>query len=229
MVIRDSISIGDLVITSFRRLSVSRRSLLENCFNEYYEKDLKGKAFEDACRKLLRDNEYNTLSNSVDIFEPMVPLGISEKLWGKQKQRTDLDVIAHKNNQILVIECKEIKFKLPGIREQNQFTKYVIEQFYRAKWISENFKKFKKYLDDSHLKELDIQSEQNFNFFPIVVTNRLVNIPELHKVPLITYSELRELVAKDWRVDSEDETGRSKIEIKGRVFQFPCFINKIGK
>ena len=159
----------------------------------------------------------------------MLPFGISEKLWGKQKQRTDLDVIAHRKNQILIIECKEIKLNLPRIREVNQFTKYLIEQVYRAKWISENFKNFKKCLDDSQLKELGIQSEQTVNFFPIVVTNRLVNLPELDKVPLITYSELKELVAKEWSVDSEGETGQSTIEVSGRVFKFPYFVNKIGK
>ena len=223
------INVGDLVMTNFRRLSVSRRSLLQGCFNEYYENDLKGKTFEEACRKLLRDNKFNTLSTCIDVFEPMLPLGISEKFWRKQKQRTDLDVIANRKNQILVIECKEIKFDVPKIREKNQFIKYVLEQVYRTKWISENFNKFKKYLKDSGLKELNIQLGQTLYFFPIVVTNRLVNIPERDKVPLITYSELKELVAKKWEIDSEDEIAQSTIEIGGKTFGFPCFITKNGK
>lgn len=74
------IIIKDIAMTSFRRLSVSKFSLLNNCFDDYYENDLKGKAFEDACRRMLKDNGFFALNSRVDVFEPILPLEISQKL-----------------------------------------------------------------------------------------------------------------------------------------------------
>ena len=44
--------------------------------------------------KLLNGYGFNTLSSRVDVFEPMLPLEICQRLWGKQKTRTDIDVLA---------------------------------------------------------------------------------------------------------------------------------------
>jgi len=222
------IIIGDTAMTSFRRLGVSRFSLLQNCFNDYYENDLKGKVFEEACRKLLKDYSFNTLSSRVDVLEPMLPLGICQRLWGKQKTRTDIDVLACLKNRVLIIECKEIKTKLPRIRVQNQFKKYLIEHYYKVKWISENFTKFKKYLTHSELISLAIDSNQPVNFFPIVVTNRLVNIEGFNEVPLVTYTELKNSISKEWDLTTEGEKNMSKIEILGRLFEFPYFAKTIS-
>jgi len=219
------IILGDTAITSFRRLNLSRSSLLQNCFNEFYENDLKGKVFEEACRKMLRQNNFNTIPTRIDVFEPMVPLEISYKLWGKQKTRTDIDVIASMNNRVLVIECKEIKFKLPRLREQNQFKRYLVEHYYRVKWISENFTKFKKYMTRSQFRSLSIDSQRAGNFFPFIVTNRLIKMDEFRGVPLVTYTELKKMVSKEWVTTSDGKTGKVEIEISGRVFKLPFFVN----
>jgi len=218
------IIVDGFAMTNFRRLNVSRLSLLQNCFNDYYENDLKGKAFEKACRKLLKDHNFNTFPSRVDVFEPMLPLEISLKLWGKQKAQTDIDVIACMKDNIFVIECKEIKTKLPRLREQNQFKKYLVEQYYRVKWISENFLKFKEYLSDSGLKSLSIDFDRPINFFPLVVTNRLINIDGASELPLVTYTEFKDSITKKWNVNIDGEKGISEIEILGRVFRFPCFV-----
>jgi len=222
------ITVDDIAMTSFRRLSVSRFSLLQNCFNDYYENDLKGKSFEKACRKLLKDNNFNTLPSRVDVFEPMLPLEISQKLWGKQKAQTDIDVIASMKNNVFVIECKEIKLKLPRLREQNQFKKYLVEQYYRVKWISEDFLKFRKYLSNSELKSLSIDFDRQINFFPLVLTNRVINIESASELPLVTYTEFKNSITKKWNMNIDGENGISEIEISGRIFRFPCFVKSIS-
>ena len=222
------IIVGDTAMTSFRRLSVSRYSLLQNCFNDYYENDLKGKAFEEACRKLLNGYSFNTLPSRVDVFEPMLPLEICQRLWGKQKTRTDIDVLACLENRVLVIECKEIKTRLPKIREQNQFKRYLIEHYYKVKWISENFTKFRKYLTRSELISLAIDYNKPVIFFPIVVTNKLANIEGFNEVPLVTFAELKDSISKEWNITTRGEKNISKIEIFGRLFEFPCFVKTIS-
>lgn len=222
------IIVGETLMTNYRRLAVSRKILLQDCFDDFYENDLKGKAFEEACRKTLRKNKFNTITERVDISEPMIPLEISKKFQIKQKTRTDIDVIACKNNQVLVIECKEIKFKQPRPRDGNRFRKYLIENHYNVKWISENFTKFtKKYLAEAQFLSLKIDPQRVVNFFPLVVTNRLIKIDELNQVPLITHKELNALISKEWEIDVDNDDSQCKIEIMGRMYILPYFITTI--
>lgn len=117
---------------------------------------------------------------------------------------------------------------LPKQREQNQFKKYQIEQHHRTKWISENFTKFKKYMTDSELKSLSIDFNQPISFFPIVVTNRVVTTEDSIEVPLVTFTELKDSITKEWVVNIEGKNGTSDIESSGRVFRFPCFVKSIS-
>jgi len=110
--------LGDLILTNFRRLSVAQVAFPEYCFGEFYENGLKGPVFEEACRKLLREKGFQTLPSNVKIDEPMVPLEVALTLWRKQKQNTDLDVIAALGNIIILIECKEIKAITPNCMRQ---------------------------------------------------------------------------------------------------------------
>jgi hypothetical protein len=50
-----------------------------------YDNDLKGKHFEAASRKMLKERGLIVLPRSVEIFEPMVPKDIALKLWGREK------------------------------------------------------------------------------------------------------------------------------------------------
>lgn len=222
------IILGDTVMTSFRRLGTSRLVLLQRCFNEIYENDLKGKAFEEACRKMLREKGFKTIPTRVDILEPMLPLDISNLLWGKLKAQTDIDVIACSNNNILVIECKEIKWHLPTHREQNQFEKYLIEHYYRVKWILSNLKKFENYVGHDQWISLGINNKRPVYFFPLLVSNVLVNLGEVEGAPLVTFLELKDITSKEWVVKGNGESGELETKIGGRVIKLPWFSSMIN-
>lgn len=217
------IILGDNVLTNFRRLSIARIMLLEKCFSEVFNNDLKGKSFEKACRQLLRDEGLKTLSERVDILEPMISPEISYSLWGKQKQRTDIDIVSSRDNNVLIIECKEIKSSRLKLRQQKQFKKYLIEHFYKTQWILENFKKFETYVGNDLSDLLSIDREKPLYLFPILVTNRLVDIEEIKGALLITYLELKEILSsKALGVEDSSETvGTLEFEIRGRKIALP--------
>lgn len=212
---------GDNVLTSFRRLTVSRIILLEKCFGEVFSNDLKGKAFEEACRRLLSGRGLHTLHRRIDIFEPTVPDELAFALWGRQKQRTDIDVVSSKNNAIIIIECKEIKSSLDN-HHQSQFKKFVTEHFHKVKWIRDNFEKFESYVG-AEIATLSIDKKQPIYFFPLIVTNQLVTLSGLVETPLITYLELKEIISStDLRIGSHDsESGILECKIGYRKIDLP--------
>jgi len=213
----------DVVMTSFVRLSGKRNALLDDCFNEVYDNNLKGQAFEEACRKTLRDNGLKTIPKRVDITEPILPAEVSLALWGRQKSRTDIDVLACFNNNILVIECKENKFKLPSVSEKNQFKKFLIEHFHRVNWISCNIKKFENYVGLEEWRSLAIAENQPLYLFPLLVSSTFVETDEFKAAPLLTFIELKELVSKEWATKTTEKTGELSIEIGSRVIKLPWF------
>lgn len=208
---RGLIILHDLVMTNFKRLSTAYNSVLDICFDEFYDKNSKGEAFENGCRKMLREGGLNTIPERVDILEPILPPDVSISLWGKQKMGTDIDVIASFSNNILVIECKEYKWNLPSESESNLFRKFQIEHFYRTKWISGNLKKFGAYVgkDWSNIA-LKLEPSPIY-FFPLLVSSRLVETGESEKAPLLTFIELKEIiVAKKWVIKTTEQGGEEE-------------------
>lgn len=213
----------DIVMTSFVRLTRKRNTLLDNCFDEVYDNNLKGQAFEEACRKTLLDNGLKTIPKRVDITEPILPSEVSLALWGRQKSRTDIDVVACFNNNILVIECKENKFKLPSVSEKNQFKKFLIEHFHRVNWISCNIKKFKNYVGLEEWRSLAIDENQPLYLLPLLVSSTFVETGELKAAPLLTFVELKELISKEWPSKAKGKTGELSIKMGPRVIKLPWF------
>lgn len=217
------IILGDTVMTNFKRLGITRLALLNKCFNEVYDNNLKGQAFEDACRKMLREKGLKTVPERVEISEPILPLEISVSLWDKQKVKTDIDVIACSNNNVLIIECKEIKWHLPRLREQNQFKKYLIEHLHRVKWISFNLEKFENYVGHGHWLSSAINQDQPVYLFPLLVSNIVVDADEFKKAPIVTFLELKDMVSKEWIVKGASGSGELEMGIGGRVAKLPWF------
>jgi hypothetical protein len=160
-------------------------------------------------------------------LEPTLPLDISNLLWGKVKAQTDIDVIACLNNNVLVIECKEIKWHPSRHREQNQFEKYLTEHYYKVKWILSNFKKFKNYVGHDQWISLGVSNKQPVYFFPLLVSNILVNLEEVKGAPLLTFLELKDITSKEWVVKSNGESGELETKIGGRVIALPWLSSMI--
>lgn len=189
--------INGTIFTTFERLSGSTFLVLDNCIDVLYENDLKGKTFEKATKEMLENQGLIVFLKSIEIFEPIIPKEIALKLWNKEKSRTDLDVIAMKNNALLFIECKDIKYDQSLLKQGNKFRNYVVEQYYRVKWISENFPRFSSYIQNqSDLLKIDLS--QKFFLFPLVLSNTLVNMENFEGAPLVTFSELKDLVNMNW-------------------------------
>jgi hypothetical protein len=220
------ISLDGKIYTSFRRLCMARIILLEKCFGEVYENDLKGRNFEEACRKLLVDREFSTLPDRVDVHEPMLPPEVTSFLWGKEKRRSDIDVISCKGNKIIVLECKEIKSSKLEKRQVAQFKKYLIEHYYKTKWICANLEKFNVYAGGEIYDKLCIDTRQPIYLFPILVTNLLVILDEIRETPLITYTELQEAITScDFRIEDGGQTsGSLEITVKGRKIGLPWLL-----
>lgn len=220
------IILNDIAMTNFRRLGYTQRTLLNKCFDNFYDNNLKGQAFEDACRKMLMEKGLKAVPTRVDLLEPVLPPDISISLYGRQKTRTDIDLIACFNNCLLVVECKEIKWQLPRLHEQNLFRKYVIEQFYRTKWISADLERFISYVGQGNWLSLEISNNQPLRLFPLVISNVVVEIDELETAPIFTFLELKDMVSKKWVVKGADEFGKFEIAVNGKVVRLPWFLTK---
>jgi hypothetical protein len=210
------------IFSTFERLVTSVFFTLDNCIDEIYDNDLKGKNFEDASRKMLKEKGLIVLPRSVEIFEPVIPNDIALKLWGKEKTRTDLDIIAVKGNALLIIECKDAKFQLSFLKQGNKFRNFVVEQYYRVQWIRDNFARFASYVQNE-FANAGINLSQEFFLFPLVVSNTLVNIENFEGAPLVTYSELEDIVSKEWNIKADDPSKEIVVETGGRLYHLPWF------
>lgn len=210
------------ILTNFHRLNAARFVLSEYCFEEAYENSLKGLVFEKACRKLMREKGLVTLPRSVDIFEPMLPADISDRLEKKPKNRSDLDVISCSDNRIIVIECKEIKSGRLDTRRRKMFEKYSEVHFYKTKWIAENIGKFEKYVGKNLSDALSVDRKKAIYLFPLIVTNKPVGIKE-RITPVMTYLELKETdFTKDLQIDAvRKPSGFVDIQILQRKTRIP--------
>jgi hypothetical protein len=223
-----AIVLDSKILVNFHRLTLARLVLSENCFEEACSTDLKGPTFEEACRKLMLKKGLATLPTSVDIPEPMLPKQVSIKLWNRQKNESEIDVVSCYDNRIVVIECKEIKLakKSRKLRKLilKKFERYSTDHFYRTRWIAESVGKFERYVGKNLSAALSIDKSKNINFFPLIVTNKHVEI-EGKEVPVITYRELGDI---DFPTDLRKvnlESPDSFIEMRalGRTLSVPRF------
>lgn len=220
-----TIILGNKILANFHRLNKARLVLSEHCFEEAYSNDLKGNAFEKACRKLMYDKGLVTLPRPVDIFEPMLSPAVSYRLWNKQKNRSDVDVISCSDNRIIVIECKEIKSRKLETRKIRLLERYSIEHFFKTKWIAENIDRFEKYVGRNLNDALSVDKKRAMYLFPLIVTNKPVYKEKTTSLitPLITYLELKATdFTKDLQIDTlKKPSGFVEIRILGRKTRIP--------
>jgi hypothetical protein len=62
----------------------------------------------------------------------------------------------------------------------------------------------------------------------LVVSNTLVNIENFEGASLITYSELENLVSKEWNIKDDDPSKELVVEINGREYHLPWFTNLVN-
>ncbi|MCW4018585.1 MAG: hypothetical protein NWF00_07925 [Candidatus Bathyarchaeota archaeon] len=221
------IRVNGWVMTNFKRLSHMQFSLLEKCFYEAYDNNLKGVMFEEGCRKMLQANGFLTFTERVVIAEPFLPEEVSVKLWGKIKRGTDVDVIACNNQVVLVIECKEAKWTPPSISTKNLMTKYSIEHFYRAKWVCANFHKIRGNIRLQRSDNISEKCKNKLYFFPLLVSNIVTEIKPEGKAPLVTFTELKEITAQRISVNDYGDTGVFKTIIGRHQMELPWFVLSI--
>jgi hypothetical protein len=224
-----AIILDSKILVNFHRLTLARLVLSENCFEEACSTDLKGPIFEEACRKLMLKKGLATLPSSVDIPEPMLPKQVSLKLWNRHKNESEIDVVSCYDNRIIVIECKEIKLakKSRKLRKLilKKFERYSADHFYRTRWIADNVGKFEKYVGENLSDALSIDKSKSINFFPLIVTNKDVEIEE-KEVPIITYRELEDIdFPRDLRkVDLKSPDSSVEMQALGRTVSVPRFV-----
>lgn len=217
------IILDDMILTSFRRLTASRLIIMEKCYSEVLNNDLRGKAFEEACRKMVQNSNFETLPRRVNVREPTISYEISFPLWGKQKQRTDFDVVASQNNSLLAIECKEIKSHKLRSRDEKQFKKYLVEHFFKTMWIINNVERFEHYIGGTLHDMLSVDTNQPIYVFPILVTNIPVQVEGIKETPLVTYLELKDIASmKGLLAQTKDNaSGTIEVDIKNRRISLP--------
>jgi hypothetical protein len=223
-----AIVLDNKILLNFHRLTLARLVLSEICIGEACINDLKGPIFEEACRKLLLGKGLATLPKPVDILEPMLPEQVSYKLWKRLKPMSDIDVVSCYDNRVIIIECKEIKSarKSKWLKKLKlkEFKKYSTEHFHKTKWIAENVAKFERHLGENLSDALLIDKSKNINFFPLIVTNKHIEIEE-KQVPIITYLELKDIDFPRGlcKVDLNSPNSFVEIQVLGRAVSVPRF------
>ena len=141
---------------------------LHECYEDLIDNDLKGKQFEDECRKMLLTQFQYVAKDRIQISKPVLPREISISLWKDQKRSTDIDVVGGNNDILYIIECKSRK--TPTAREQrlvNLCKKYYQELYFKTKWISENYSEF---FEIAKNQGIELPSSCKY-IVPVFVTN----------------------------------------------------------
>ena len=169
-------------------------------YDTKYGNDPKGKAFEERCRNVLVDCGLAVIPRPTEIRSGFM----------LEKNSTDIDVIARKNQFILVLECKAEKYRVSGKYDsndpnttQNKFATYATETYRRAEWLCEpgNIGR----TEDRDLARL-ISEQPEWQLLPLVVTTYPINPgARQRKVGVITLAELERLATSPG--PSLDETG----------------------
>jgi hypothetical protein len=223
-----AIILDNKIMLNFHRLTLARLVLSEICIGAACLNDLKGPIFEEACRKLMRGKGLATLPKAIDISEPMLPERVSYKLWKRVKPTSEVDVVSCYDNRVIIIECKQIKpaskFKWLRKLKLKEFLKIPTEHFHKTEWIARNVGKFERYVGESLSDALSIDRSKSINFFPLIVTNKHVEIEE-KEVPVITYRELEVIdFPRDLRkVDLKSPDGSVEMQALGRTISVPRF------
>jgi hypothetical protein len=207
-------------LANFHRLEKAQLVLSQHVFDEVYENSLKGWHFEDGCRKLLAQKGMQVIPRRIEIFEPTLPSLASKTLYGKEKQRSDIDVVACFNNKLVVMECKEIKDVFDD-RKTKTITKSLVEHHFKTIWIAENFEKFKDYLGSESAKKLSIDDSKPIYIISLFVTNKPIDASQ-HSLKPITYLELKEInLETDIADDPSKGEGFFELQILGRKVVIP--------
>lgn len=195
-------------LTSFQRITSACAHRLELCFEEIYDNDLKGKAFENGCRDLLIRNKIRPYPGRIVVKEPMIPPEASLAIWGREKKSSDIDVLANDDNILILLECKEIKSPRIRSKETREFQKFLTELYFKACWVAENLERLESYAGEGLKEIVGLKKTKPFFVFPMLVCNEFVDVKGWEPVPFLTYSELRQVVSnRPWRSLNEREQG----------------------
>jgi len=212
------------IFTNFRRIHMGALFVVEDCFYDYCEANIKGEIFEGLVRDTIKKYDWHTVEENIEVNAEYMPRDLSLALFNKVKKRTDIDVLGRRKNALIVIECKEIKWDRLTRRKTrmiNLFRKYEAETFYKVRWVASEYIKF--------LNMLSLEQRNSLNLFdsnPSVAIALLVsNIPviDLDGTPItVTPTELEQIL-KDW---NEMNLGRDFVSIElrdGTVKTEPLF------
>jgi len=220
----------DDVITSFDQVVVFQNGLLDHVFSEEYEAHWRGSIFENRCRELLRRSGYGVVAGGILVSEPLVPLEVALNLWGHQKRRTDLDVLACFANLVLMIECKELatgprKAAMP--RVSTLFRRFREILYWETRTITRDPTIFERIVTRQNLNYLGIDPA-SIVVLPFVVCNMPLHHSE-GRLPLISFDELSalaELLKRNLRELVGSRLNREfpiPIELRRRTVIFTAF------
>ncbi|HVB11903.1 MAG TPA: hypothetical protein VNE86_02125 [Nitrososphaerales archaeon] len=182
------IEVDGMSMFNGKRVLLCQVSQPEYIFDNFCDSNFKGRLFERRVRDIL-------LADSVDVYPKPIEIIGSFEPTGK-KSRTDIDVIAKKDEFVFVTECKEQKFESRHpIHNKNIIAQAKVEIYHKAVWLAdESHVKFHK---DSGLSQFLDKKPIATKFIPLVVTNN-IHQPESNNPPvgIINPYELSVLVRK---------------------------------
>jgi hypothetical protein len=188
------IPLGKYLITSHFKAVLSYSHHIETCFDEQYEPGLKGPAFEQHCREIIQQHGFYIAPDSIEFKESYLSPQVSIELWGKEKQGSDLDVLAVSDKLLLLLEAKERKLSKRKIRKhvstKNQMIKFSIDLKWKALWLSQNWSYFTNQYLDEDLKTYFADVE---TLLPLLVSTYVEDKLE-GPPPAITIKELPSLL-----------------------------------
>lgn len=161
------------VIFSLRRILVLSISRPLEIFEHQLNTEIRGRVLEQNCRRLLRARKLSVYPRRLP-SAGFLPLAVSYELWGFEKQKSDIDVIAAQGDAILIVECKELSGEDKrggrfGTSDLNVLLKAARENFYKTLWLAENWRKL-----PEHMATKFLSIAKPKTFVPLVVTNQQI-------------------------------------------------------
>jgi len=187
------------IFTNFRRIHMGALFVVEDCFYDYCEANIKGEIFEGLVRDTIKKYDWHTVEANVEVNAEYMPRDVSLALFNKVKKRTDIDVLGRRKNALIVIECKEIKWdrlKRRKTRMINLFRKYEADTFYKVRWVASEYTKFLNMLSLEQRNSLNLIDSNPSVAIALLVSN--IPVVDLDGTPItVTPTELEQIL-KDW-------------------------------
>lgn len=187
--------VGKVRASSFDHAAGYTLLILERVFYGPYDPDLRGRAFEVRCGRVLERLGYRLVHRHPIQFDETIRTAILNRL-DYAKRGTDIDLLACRDNILLLLECKEIKPRT-STRSRKLLVRRIEDARSRldlvAEWVAGNDSAHEQVILTKVAAAIGYDRSRKGAIIPIVVVNFEPKAIQKGKVPFLRFEQLQDL------------------------------------